>query len=95
MQKLLLFVKTFTTQLFFPFVFLSLVLIRIYQKLFSFDHSFWGKDLGYRVCIHDPSCSEYTYQALEKYGFFKGWYLGIKRIIRCNPFSKGGYDPVP
>jgi putative membrane protein insertion efficiency factor len=45
-------------------------------------------------CIYIPSCSEYTRQAVEKYGATKGLFLGIKRILRCNPFSKGGYDPV-
>ena len=45
-------------------------------------------------CKFYPSCSEYTKQALEKYGVIKGLKLGIFRIIRCNPFSKGGYDPL-
>ncbi len=45
-------------------------------------------------CIYSPSCSEYTKQAIEKYGAFKGWTLGIWRIFRCNPFSKGGNDPL-
>lgn len=45
-------------------------------------------------CKFYPTCSEYTKQAIEKYGAFKGSYLGIKRILRCNPFSKGGYDPL-
>lgn len=48
---------------------------------------------GYH-CKFYPSCSEYTKQAIEKYGIFKGTFLGIKRILRCNPFSKGGYDPL-
>ena len=41
-----------------------------------------------------PSCSEYAKLAIEKYGCIKGIFLGIKRIIKCNPFSKGGYDPL-
>ena len=45
-------------------------------------------------CKFYPTCSEYTKQSIEKYGALKGSYLGIKRILRCNPFSKGGYDPV-
>ena len=45
-------------------------------------------------CKYYPTCSEYTKQAIEKYGCFKGSLLGIKRIIKCNPFSKGGYDPL-
>jgi hypothetical protein len=45
-------------------------------------------------CKYEPTCSEYTKQAIEKYGAVKGVFLGIKRILRCNPFSKGGYDPL-
>ena len=45
-------------------------------------------------CKYEPTCSEYTRQAIEKYGSIKGSFLGIKRILRCNPFSKGGYDPL-
>ena len=45
-------------------------------------------------CKYHPTCSEYTKQAIEKYGAGKGTILGIKRILRCNPFSKGGYDPL-
>jgi uncharacterized protein len=46
-------------------------------------------------CIYTPTCSQYAIEALEKYGAFKGSLLAIWRILRCNPFSKGGYDPVP
>ena len=45
-------------------------------------------------CKYYPTCSEYTKQAIEKHGAFKGICLGIRRILRCNPFSKGGYDPL-
>ncbi len=45
-------------------------------------------------CKFEPTCSEYTKQAIEKYGVIKGSYKGLKRILRCNPFSKGGYDPL-
>jgi len=47
------------------------------------------------TCKYIPTCSEYGIQAIEKYGALKGGILTIWRIIRCNPFSKGGYDPVP
>ncbi|MBN1756408.1 membrane protein insertion efficiency factor YidD [bacterium] len=46
-------------------------------------------------CRFQPSCSQYAYQAIRKYGPLKGSFMGIKRIIRCNPFCEGGYDPVP
>lgn len=46
-------------------------------------------------CRFEPSCSAYSYQAVEKYGMFKGGWLAIKRITRCHPFNPGGYDPVP
>lgn len=46
-------------------------------------------------CRFIPTCSQYALEAIEKYGPFKGTYLALKRILRCNPFSKGGCDPVP
>ena len=50
--------------------------------------------MKYIRCKYYPSCSKYTKQAIEKYGAIKGSFLGCARIIRCNPFSKGGYDPL-
>lgn len=46
-------------------------------------------------CRYYPTCSQYALEALEKYGTFKGGWLAFRRILRCNPFHKGGYDPVP
>lgn len=66
--------------------YISIKLIKFYQKLPLNTHN---------KCRFYPTCSNYAIEALEKYGFFKGWFLAIKRIIRCNPFGKKGYDPVP
>lgn len=46
-------------------------------------------------CRYYPTCSQYALEALEKYGALKGGFLALRRILRCNPFHKGGYDPVP
>jgi len=64
-------------------------IIKIYKKTISKIFGIMGIN-----CKYYPSCSEYTKQAIEKYGCIKGCFLGIKRILRCNPFSKGGYDPL-
>lgn len=69
--------------------------IRLYQKTLSPDHG-WVSHLhpgGY--CKFLPTCSMYTYEAVEKLGIIRGLLLGCGRIFRCNPFNKGGYDPVP
>ncbi len=60
---------------------------RVYQRA---SRRFWG-----RTCRFNPTCSEYTAQAIEKYGFIKGCALGTWRILRCNPWASGGDDPVP
>ncbi len=74
-------------------IFLSL--IRFYQKT-AFFHAYFFR-LFYMtdaVCRFTPSCSQYMYETIEKYGAGKGFLLGMKRIIRCHPFSKGGHDPI-
>ena len=66
---------------------IALLLIRLYQNSIS-------RALP-PSCRFTPSCSHYTYEAIDKYGFVKGGWLGAKRIARCHPFNPGGYDPVP
>ena len=68
------------------------------KKLFLFIIKFYRKFISpmkSTKCPYYPSCSEYGMEAIEKYGALKGGALALWRIIRCNPFSKGGYDPVP
>lgn len=63
--------------------------IKLYKKNISPIFHNLGFD-----CKFYPTCSEYATQAIEKYGVLKGCFLSIKRILKCNPFSKGGYDPL-
>ena len=65
-----------------------LVFIKIYRKFLS---TLKTKP----TCIYVPTCSEYAAEAIEKYGSIKGTFLATKRLLRCHPFAKGGYDPVP
>ena len=67
---------------------------RLFILLIKFYKKFISPGLNSH-CIYTPTCSEYTMEAIEEYGAIKGSYMGIKRILRCNPLSKGGYDPVP
>jgi putative membrane protein insertion efficiency factor len=61
-------------------------LIRVYQRCISP----WLPN----SCRFYPTCSEYAYQALAKYGFFKGFWLAVKRVGKCHPFHPGGFDPL-
>jgi len=65
-----------------------LALIRVYQKLIS-------PVIAANSCRFYPSCSHYGYQAIYRYGVIKGSGMAIWRVLRCNPFNPGGYDPVP
>lgn len=64
-------------------------------KLLKFYKSYLSPGrFGLKICRFEPSCSRYTYEAVQRYGIVKGLLLGGWRVLRCNPFSKGGYDPV-
>ena len=67
--------------------FLFILLIRIYQKAIS--------PLFPGSCRYTPTCSQYFIEAIKNHGTLKGLYLGLKRIIKCNPWGGYGYDPVP
>ena len=64
-----------------------IALIRLYQRYIS--------PLKGTKCPYIPTCSQYGIEAIQKHGAIKGSLLAVWRILRCNPFSKGGYDPVP
>ncbi|MBN1333808.1 MAG: membrane protein insertion efficiency factor YidD [Synergistales bacterium] len=65
----------------------TIYLIRFYQKAIS-------PYLGKR-CRFYPSCSQYSLEAIEQYGFLRGSFLALKRLLKCGPWHPGGYDPVP
>ncbi|MGH2551528.1 MAG: membrane protein insertion efficiency factor YidD [Thermomicrobiales bacterium] len=65
----------------------ALLMIRGYQKLIS---PFFPPS-----CRFEPTCSTYGYEAIEKYGIIKGGWMAFRRILRCHPWNRGGYDPVP
>jgi len=66
---------------------LLLRIIRGYQN--------WVSPMLPSACRFHPTCSEYGYQAIAKYGIIRGGAMAVWRVLRCNPFNKGGYDPVP
>ncbi len=68
--------------------------IKIYQKTLSPDHGFYKKAFPHGYCKFYPTCSEYGKQAVKKHGVLKGVVLIVWRILRCNPWNKGGIDKV-
>ncbi len=69
-----------------------LFLIKAYQLTISPDQGIFRKQQP--VCRFYPTCSQYAYQAVQKYGAFKGTVAGLKRILHCHPWNAGGYEPV-
>jgi putative membrane protein insertion efficiency factor len=66
---------------------IALTVIRLYQRFLSPAFS--------SACRFSPSCSNYAYQAIDKYGIVKGLFLTVRRVLRCHPFNPGGEDPIP
>ncbi len=75
---------------------ICLSLILFYQNKISSEKGALYAIFGIKnVCRFSPTCSEYLYKAIKRYGIIKGLFLGTGRILRCHPFNKGGFDPVP
>lgn len=66
---------------------LAVGIIRLYKR--------WVSRFLPRVCRFQPTCSDYMIEAMQRHGFWRGGWLGVKRVCRCHPFSPGGDDPVP
>jgi putative membrane protein insertion efficiency factor len=73
---------------------LFIKIIELYQKTISPDHGIWKANHPSGYCKYSPTCSEYCKQSIIKHGVILGGIKGLWRILRCNPWSKGGYDPV-
>lgn len=73
---------------------LLLKLIRLYQKTLSPDSGWWSYKHPQGYCPFYPHCSEYAYQAIKKYGVWRGGAKALFRILRCHPWTKGGSDPL-
>jgi putative membrane protein insertion efficiency factor len=74
--------------------FFVLNLFKVYMRTFSPDHGWLKSFYPFGYCRFWPSCSVYSFKAVEKYGVFRGVYLACRRIFRCNPWNKGGIDEL-
>lgn len=74
--------------------YVAIQIIKIYQKTLSFDHGFLKIFFPHGYCRFRPTCSEYAIRAIEKQGIIKGGFKSLWRILRCNPWNKGGNDPA-
>ncbi|NCO79887.1 membrane protein insertion efficiency factor YidD [Candidatus Falkowbacteria bacterium CG10_big_fil_rev_8_21_14_0_10_38_22] len=74
--------------------YLVIKLLKIYQRTLSFDHGVGKYFFPQGFCRFQPSCSDYAIAAIEKYGVIKGGGKALWRVLRCNPFNRGGWDPL-
>jgi uncharacterized protein len=74
---------------------IAIVLISLYQKTLSPDHSWLKAKYPHGFCRYYPSCSQYTKEAIVKFGLVKGGWMGLKRILKCNPWAKPSIDLIP
>lgn len=72
-----------------------LFFIKLYQKTLSLDHGILSVIYPKRLCRYYPTCSQYTYTTINRFGVFVGGWMGLKRIISCNPWQEGGIDFAP
>lgn len=74
--------------------YIAVKILKIYQKTLSFDHGIFKYLYPNGFCRFHPTCSDYAIEAIEKYGFLRGGIKAARRVLRCNPFNSGGFDPL-